>query len=152
MRTTWLQTWPRPWTARTLPPLKLSIIIPAYNEVAYLPATLDSVKAAASHLDAGVDVDVIVVDNDSDDGTAAVAREKGAKVIHEPKRGVARARNSGARDADGDVLVFIDADVIVPPNLLCDIYVAMSAPACVGGAVDVEYRPQRNSMRLYLQA
>ena len=100
----------------------------------------------------GVYVDVIVVDNDSDDGTAAVAREKGAKVIHEPKRGVARARNSGARDADGDVLVFIDADVIVPPNLLYDIYVAMSAPACVGGAVDVEYRPQRNSMRLYLQA
>ena len=82
MRTTWLQTWPRPWTARTLPPLKLSIIIPAYNEEAYLPATLDSIQAVAVHMDPGVYVGVIVVDNDSDDATACVALEKGAKTIH----------------------------------------------------------------------
>ncbi len=138
--------------ARNLPPLKLSIIIPAYNEEAYLPATMDSIKAAVARLDSGIHVDVVVVDNDSDDGTAAVALERGAKIIHEPMRGVAHARNSGARNADGDVLVFIDADVIVPPNLLNEICVVMCDPACVGGAVDVEYRPQRLSTKFYLQA
>lgn len=128
------------------------MIIPASNEEAYLPATLDSIQAAAVHMDPGVDVDVLVADNGSDDATAAVARERGAKTIHEPTRGIANARNSGARDAEGDVLVFIDADVIVPPNLLNKIYAEMSDPACVGGAVDAEYRPQRLSMRFYLYA
>ena len=61
-------------------------------------------------------------------------------------------RNSGARSADGDVLVFIDADVLAAPNLLSVICQAMSAPSCLGGAVDVEYRPQRRSMRVYLYA
>ena len=148
MRTTWLQTWPRPWTARTLPPLKLSIIIPAYNEEAYLPATLDSIQAVAVHMDPGVYVGVIVVDNDSDDATACVALEKGAKTIHWPTREIAYARNCGARHATADVLVFIDADVIVPSSLFHEIYLAMNDPACVEGIVDVDYRPQRLSMRL----
>ena len=134
--------------------MQLSIIIPAFNEEAYLPATLDSVQAAAAHLRAcvNVDVDVIVVDNNSEDGTHAVALERGARVVHESVQGIARARNSGARRAEGDVLVFIDADVIVPPNLLDVICEAMSAPTCVGGAVDVDYRPRRITMRLYLHA
>ena len=82
---------------------------------------------------------MIVVDNNSEDETTAVAREKGATVVHEPVRGVARARNTGARHAEGEVLVFVDADVIVPPKLLDAIHAAMSDPACVGGAVDVDY-------------
>ena len=49
------------------------------------------------------------------------------------------------------MLVFVDADVIVPPKLL-DVHAAMDDQACVGGAVDVEYRPRRISMRLYLRA
>ena len=52
--------------------------------------------------------------------------------------------------AEGTLLVFVDADVIVPPELLYEIHAAMGDPACVGGAVDVEYRPKRLSMRLYL--
>ena len=132
--------------------MKLSIIVPAYNEEAYLPATLDSVQAAAAQLGAGVNVEVIVVDNASDDETANVAREMGAKLVYEPVRGISNARNSGARSADGEVLVFIDADVFSPPSTLSAICEAMGDPRCVGGAVDVEYRPQRLSMRLYLDA
>ena len=54
--------------------MKLTVIVPAFNEEVYLGATLDSVGSAASYLRArsDVDVDVIVVDNNSDDGTAAV--------------------------------------------------------------------------------
>ena len=97
-------------------------------------------------------VDIIVVDNNSDDGTAAVASGMGVTVVLEGEQGIARARNTGARVADGDVLVFVDADVIVPPELLHEIHAAMSDPACVGGAVDAVYRPKRLSMRIYLRA
>lgn len=132
--------------------MNLTIIVPAFNEETYLPSTLESIQTAVAHLRTRVNIDMIVVDNNSEDETAAIARERGAKIVHEPIQGVARARNTGARHAEGDVLVFVDADVIVPPNLLDAIYAAMSDPNCVGGAVDVDYQPRRLSMRLYLYA
>ena len=134
--------------------MKITVIVPAFNEEAYLSSTLDSIQSASTYLRARseVDVEIVVVDNNSDDGTAVVGRDKGATVVHEPKQGVARARNTGARHAEGDVLVFVDADVIVPPELLHEVHAVMSDPACVGGAVDIDYRPRRLSMRLYLRA
>ncbi len=134
--------------------MKLTIIIPAFNEEAYLPSTLDSIQASASHLSTHSDseVNIVVVDNNSEDDTAAVAQSRGATVVHEPVQGIARARNAGAGHAEGDVLVFVDADVILLPTLLEEVHTTMSNPACVGGAVDVEYRPKRRSMRLYLRA
>ena len=134
--------------------MKLSVIVPAFNEEAYLPSTLDSIQSAAAYLRTRSDasVDIIVVDNKSDDRTAAVASGVGVTVAHEGEQGIARARNTGARHADGDVLVFVDADVIVPPEMLYEIHATMSDPACVGGAVDVDYRPKRLSMMLYLRA
>ena len=138
--------------------MKVSIIIPAFNEEAYLPATLNSIRAGVDHLrtrcEANVEVavDVIVVDNNSIDETAAVARNEGSRVVHEPVQGIARARNTGARHAAGDVLVFIDADVAVPPTLLHAIHETMSEPSCIGGGVDVDYRPRRLAIRLYLRA
>ncbi len=134
--------------------MKLSIIVPAFNEEAYIGPTLDSIQSAASRLQAHSDAEVeaIVVDNNSADSTAAVASAKGATVVHEPVQGIARARNTGARDAEGDVLVFVDADVNMPDALLEAIHEAMRDPACVGGGVDVDYRPVRLSMRLYVRA
>ena len=136
------------------PPAKLTIIVPAFNEEAYLPSTLDSIHAAAAQLRSrsSVDIDTIVVDNNSRDQTAAVARGRGARVVREPVQGIARARNAGAHHAEGDVLVFIDADVTVPHNLLQEVHAAMSDPDCVGGGVDVDYRPKRLPVRLYLRA
>lgn len=133
--------------------MKITVIVPAFNEEAYVPSTLDSIQSAATYLRTRsyVDVDIIVVDNNSDDGTAVVARNKGVTVVHEPEQGVARARNAGARSADGDILVFVDADVIMPPESLYAIHAAMSDEACVGGAVGVDYRPKRLSMRMYLR-
>ena len=134
--------------------MKLTIIIPAFNEEAYLPSTLDSIQTAAAHLRSHSDaeIDTVVVDNNSEDGTAAVAQSRGATVVHEPVQGIARARNTGAYHADGDVLVFVDADVGLPPTLLAEVHTTMSDPTCVGGAVDVEYRPKRRFIRFYLQA
>ena len=133
--------------------MKLTIVIPAFNEEAYLPSTLDSIQTAAAHLrsDSDAESDIIVVDNNSEDDTAVVARSKGATVIHELVQGIARARNAGAGHADADMLVFVDADVLLPPTLLEEIHATMSDPTCVGGAVDVEYRPKRRFIRFYLR-
>lgn len=120
----------------------LSVIIPAFNEETCLPATLDAVAKAA----AGLDVEVIVVDNGSTDGTARVASSLGARVIPETERNIARARNRGAAAALGEVLVFVDADTVIPPKLLARIRESDAA----GGAVDTDYRPARWSVRAYL--
>ena len=134
--------------------VKLSVVIPAFNEEAYLGATLDSLRAAAEALwaQAGVEIETIVVDNNSRDWTVAIAREQGATVVHEPVQLIARARNAGARRASGDVLVFVDADVIVPPEFLIRIHAAMSDPGCIGGGVETAWRARRLSVRLYLGA
>ena len=58
----------------------------------------------------------------------------------------------GPRHAEGDVLVFVDADVFMPHTLLDAVHAAMSDTTCVGSAVDVEYRPRRMSSRVYLSA
>ena len=132
--------------------MKISIIIPAFNEEEYLPATLAAIETASARLLSreSVEVETIVVDNNSVDGTADVARAKGAKVVDEGVQGISRARNTGARDANGDVLVFADADVLMPKSMLLEICSVMSDADCVGGGADVEYRPKRRSMRIYL--
>ena len=133
--------------------MNLSIIIPAFNETDYLPSTLDSIQRASAHLQdrADIHVEMIVVDNNSTDGTAEVAEAMGATLVGEPVQGIGRARNRGAGVAKGDILMFVDADVAVPPTLFEAIYTAMSDPACVGGGVEVEYRPRRLVIRLYLR-
>ncbi len=132
----------------------ISVIVPAHNEEAWLPATLDSIRAAADHVRAqsGVGVETIVVDHDSTDGTAVVGRDSGATVIHEPVRSIGRARNTGARHASGEVLVFVDADVHIPRILLEVIHETMRDPQCLGGGVDTEHHPRRRVVRLHLQA
>lgn len=89
-----------------------SIIIPAYNEAAVLPATLTALR--------GADVQIIVVDNNSTDDTATVAREHGATVVFEGHNQISRARNAGAKAAAGEYLVFVDADTLVPAETLAE--------------------------------
>lgn len=103
----------------------VSVIIPARNEAALLARTIESVLAAASVLQAeqdGCGVEVIVVDNDSTDGTAAVAEEyrSDARVtlLLCTQLGSALARNAGARQSLGGVLVFLDADTLMPATAL----------------------------------
>ena len=88
--------------------MNISVIIPAFNEADYLPATLESIQQASEYLQAraDVDVEVIVVDNNSTDDTAAIAGAMGARAVHESVQGIGRARNCGASAAQGDVLLF----------------------------------------------
>ena len=90
--------------------LKLSIVVPAFNEERLLGATLDSIKAAAKAFDGPWSWELIVCDNNSTDRTAEIARAAGAQVVFEPHNKISRARNRGAAAATGEWIVFVDAD------------------------------------------
>lgn len=81
--------------------------------------------------------------NNSQDDTADVDRDRCATAIREPVPGIARARNDGAAAAEGDVLVFIDSDVMVPRQAFQRKHQALSDPICIGGTFDVDSRPVR---------
>src|SRR5689334_18853557 len=118
-----------------MPPL-YSVIIPAYNEEAYLGRTLSSLRAAMDGLpEAG---EVIVVDNNSSDRTADIARAAGARVVFEPVNQISRARNAGAAAARGRFFVFLDADTIPSARLLRRALDHLSGgKVCGGGALIV---------------
>jgi rSAM/selenodomain-associated transferase 2 len=81
--------------------------------------------------------EIIVVDGGSTDGTRAVCDQFGVRVLtSEPGR--ARQMNCGARDATGDVLLFLHADTTLPASALRDISAAMRDPDCPAGRFDVE--------------
>ncbi len=131
----------------------ISVVVPAFNEGGYLGETLASLNRAKAFLqDEGrSSAEIIVVDNDSDDSTADVARALGAAVARETQHNVAKVRNSGAKLSQGDVLIFVDADTIVPDKLLSRIVEAMSDATCLGGAVDTDYRPAKLTVKIYLR-
>ena len=92
--------------------LRLSIVVPVYNSPRELAACLDALRA-----DAPTGAELIVVDDASTDDSADVARAAGARVLRLARNGgPAAARNHGARHARGDVLLFVDADVVVRPR------------------------------------
>lgn len=115
---------------------RLSIIVPAYNEELLLPATLGALKDAVTAL--GLPAEIIVVDDGSTDRTADIARALGASVVPVALRHIAGARNAGGRTACGDLLVFVDADTIVPADVLRGAVEAYEAGA-VGGGAGVRY-------------
>ncbi len=92
----------------------LTVIIPTLNEIAYLPGLLDALDLQTRLPD-----EVIVVDAGSTDGTAELARTRGARVIRGGMPAV--GRNAGARAAGGDLLLFLDADVLPPPKFIAQV-------------------------------
>ena len=96
--------------------ITFSVIIPAYNEAANIRKCIRSVKESGR----GEEIlNLIVVDNGSTDSTLEIAKEEGLDVIENTSRvrkTIAALRNSGGRRARGDVLVFLDADIVVPDN------------------------------------
>ena len=83
----------------------ISVIIPALNEENYIMHPLKGLQAQLSG-----DFEIIVVDGKSSDGTMRMAKGIANKVIEEAASGVSAARNAGAHEASGDVLLFLDAD------------------------------------------
>jgi glycosyltransferase involved in cell wall biosynthesis len=114
-----------------------SIIVPAYNEENFLGATLASLGRAMQGCPGRGEM--IVVDNASTDATRAIALQMGARVIHEPHRQIARARNAGAAAARGHWLVFVDADTTVPPRTLRSALEMLESGRFVAGGARVQF-------------
>jgi len=122
--------------------IRVSVVIPAFNEEKLLPAALAAIRAAASAFERrGWTWECVVCDNNSTDGTAACARAAGAVVVFEPVNQIGRARDAGARVATGDRLVFIDADSTPSPVLFAAIADQISAGRALGGGSTVELEP-----------
>ncbi len=114
--------------------MKLSIIIPAFNEERLLGQSLASIalarQAFARH---GWESELIVCDNNSTDRTAEIARAAGASVVFEAVNQIGRARNRGAEAATGDWLLFIDADSEPSRELFADVIGQIESGQCLAG-------------------
>ncbi len=122
--------------------MKVSVVIPAFNEEKLLPSGLAAVKeACAAFAERGWAWECVVCDNNSSDATAERAREAGARVVFEPVNQIGRARDAGARAASGDWLVFIDADSWPSAGLFADIAARIDSGRAVGGGSVVRLEP-----------
>lgn len=114
--------------------MKLSIIVPAYNEEKLIVSTLTSIREALlPAVRQGFQTELIVVDNSSNDRTAELAYRVGAHVVFEPIRQIAQARNRGANAATGDWLLFIDADCWPEALLINDVVDCIRDGKVMGG-------------------
>jgi glycosyltransferase involved in cell wall biosynthesis len=114
--------------------MRISLVIPAYNEEAYLGGCLDSVLASGGRFH-----EIIVIDNASTDRTAAVAAARpGVRVVYEAQKGLLSARQRGYREATGEVVAYVDADTRMPAgwyDRVADVFstrpdvVSLSGPA-----------------------
>ncbi|MEO6536304.1 MAG: glycosyltransferase family A protein [Candidatus Paceibacterota bacterium] len=115
------------------PKLSISLIIPAYNEEAYLGACLEAVQENSN----GKFNEIIVVNNNSTDKTAEIAaRFPGVRVICEKKKGLVHARQCGFENAQGSILAYIDADTLMPkgwPEQIEEYFSADPELACLSG-------------------
>jgi glycosyltransferase involved in cell wall biosynthesis len=113
----------------------ISVIVPAFNEEKLLGATLACIREATK----GMDVELLVCDNNSTDRTAEIARDAGAKVVFEPLNQISRARNAGAAVASGDWLVFVDADSYPDAALFAEVAVTIAGGRYVGGGATMRF-------------
>lgn len=119
--------------------LRVSVIVPTLNEAAHLPTTLAHV-----HLMAGDEL--IVVDGGSTDQTVVLAQQYTPHVLHSAP-GRATQMNCGAQQARGDILVFLHADTVLPPDGLDAVRAAVQAGA-VGGAFRLMITPPTLVLRV----
>jgi glycosyltransferase involved in cell wall biosynthesis len=119
----------------------VSVVVPAFNESKHIAGQLRALAAQ----DYEGDVEVIVADNGSTDGTADVARRVGTEVLPSlrvidasERPGPSVARNAGSRAASGDLVLFCDADDVADPGWVRAMVAALETAAVVGGRLEVE--------------
>ena len=119
--------------------MKLSVIIPAFNEERLIGETLRCITEGLEVVkQRGWETELIVCDNNSTDRTAELARAAGAIVAFEPVNQIARARNSGAAAATGDWLLFVDADSHPSRELFGEVIEQIASGKCLAGGCVVK--------------
>ena len=91
--------------------MKISVVIPVYNEEKYIHQCLSSLKSQVVQ-----PYEIIMVDNNSTDKTVEIAKRFNIKILRESKQGISHARNKGYNAARGDIIARCDADCILNPN------------------------------------
>lgn len=133
--------------------MKISVIVPAFNEERLLAASLASIRAAAASFEErGWLWELIVCDNNSTDRTAEIARAAGARVVFEPVNQIARARNAGAARAGGEWLVFVDADSRPSSGLFADAAAEIEGGRCLAGGSTVRLDGDRADVAFFAGA
>jgi glycosyltransferase involved in cell wall biosynthesis len=98
-------------------PIRMSFVVPAYNEEVLLPSCLAAIRAEIERT--GIEAEVIVVNNASTDRTADIAAATaGVRLVHEPTKGLVQARKAGFEASSGELVANIDADTLLPPGWL----------------------------------
>lgn len=125
--------------------MKFSFIIPALNEEDYIEECILSIKRQLEKGD-----EIIVVDNGSKDKTVAIAEGLGAKVVKESQKGISHARNKGAKVAKGDILAFVDSDMVLSRKWLAEAKKSFSNPRTdVVVGLNIFEHPQFGKMLWY---
>jgi len=128
--------------------MKFSVIIPAYNEAQYIEL---AIKALQKQIVPRKDFEIIVVDNNSEDNTAEIAKKAGAdKVVKETKQGTNMARQRGAEESKGEIIAFLDADSIPVPHWLEQIETDLNKTgvAAVSGPFDYGFKSIKKIINL----
>ncbi|MGH7741609.1 MAG: glycosyltransferase [Candidatus Eiseniibacteriota bacterium] len=115
--------------------MRVSIVVPAFNEELLLPRCLESLLAQ----DYTGEIEILLVDNASSDGTSRVARSYDVRVVTEPIRGYSRALIAGFSEASGEIIACTDADTLVPPDwvsILVREYARRPDVVAIGGEIE----------------
>jgi len=132
--------------------VKISVIVPAFNEEKLIVASLRCIQTAfAAFTRLQWESELIVCDNNSTDRTAELARAAGAMVVFEPVNQIGRARNRGAEAATGDWLVFIDADSFPTPELFGELAAQIQTGQCLAGGCLMQMAAGNVTARLGVQ-
>ena len=110
---------------------RISLIVPAHNEAAFLPSCLEAARQAAERVDAGVEI--IVVLNRCTDDTEEIARQHGCVMVREDAKNLSVIRNAGAAVARGEILVTCDADSRMHPDSFLEILGRLDSGKYIGG-------------------
>ena len=110
--------------------MKLSFIIPAWNEEELIGKTLASIQKSSSEYD----YEILVADDASSDRTGEIAKSMGARVVLCNNRQIGPTRNDGAAFATGDVFIFVDADTIVFEEVIHETVVSIQQNYVAGGS------------------
>lgn len=123
----------------------VSVIIPTLNEAAVLDATLRALEEnTTAH-------EVIVADGGSTDGTPALAQSHGARVVACPWKNRSRQMNEGRKAAQGEILLFLHADTVIPPAALETLVRTLSTRSAVGGGFARRYASSSRILQLTCQ-
>ena len=115
---------------------RFSIVIPCFNEEKFISNALDSL----AEQDFKKPYEIIVVDNNSDDNTYAIAKSYAVRLVREPRRGVSYARQTGSELAKGEIIVSTDADTVFHKSWLSNLdKIFESDPSLVAVGGDCRY-------------